>query len=97
VSRDHKPAILYALAAFGAGFVPGPIREFLPMPAIGRLWALLAELPLMMAFCWRIAPRVIRRCNVPARRGQVAQGVRRARAAASASAAMRAKALRAVS
>ena len=65
MSRDLKAALLYVLAAFGVGFVLGPVREFLLVPMLGRLLALLAELPLMLAFCWWIAPRIIRRCGVP--------------------------------
>lgn len=65
MSRDLTAAFLYVLVAFGAGFVLGPIREFALVPAIGRLWALLVELPLMLGFCWWMAPRIIRRCGVP--------------------------------
>jgi hypothetical protein len=32
---------------------------------MGRLAALLVELPVMLAFCWWIAPRIIRRCAIP--------------------------------
>ena len=65
MSRELKAAILYVLAAFGLGFLLGPIREFLLVPAMGRLAALLVELPVMLGFCWWIAPRIIRRCGVP--------------------------------
>jgi hypothetical protein len=65
MSRELKAAILYVLAAFGLGFLLGPIREFLLVPAMGRLAALLVELPVMLGFCWWIAPRIIRRCDVP--------------------------------
>jgi hypothetical protein len=65
MSRELKAAILYVLAAFGLGFLLGPIREFGLVPAMGRLAALLVELPMMLAFCWWIAPRIIRRYGVP--------------------------------
>ncbi|WP_431284795.1 hypothetical protein ACQW02_08285 [Humitalea sp. 24SJ18S-53] len=55
------------LAAFAAGFVLGPIREFLLVPAMGRIGALLVELPLLLLFCAWIAPRIIRRFAVRAR------------------------------
>lgn len=63
--RDLKAALFYVFAAFAAGFVLGPIREFALVPMMGRLLALFAELPLMLGFCWWIAPRIIRRCGVP--------------------------------
>lgn len=65
MSRDLRAAILYMLAAFGAGFVLGPLREFLLAPMVGRLVALCVELPMMLGFCWWVAPRIIRRCAVP--------------------------------
>lgn len=64
MSRDLRGAILYMLAGFGFGFVLGPLREFLLVPAIGRVFALLVELPLLLAFCWWMAPRILRRCRV---------------------------------
>lgn len=64
MSRDLKAALLYVLAGFGAGFVLGPLRELLLAPAFGRMAALLVELPLLLGFCWWIAPRIIRRCGI---------------------------------
>lgn len=60
-----KAAVFYVLAAFGLGFVLGPIRELLLAPMLGRLLAVLLELPLMLAFCWWIAPRITTHCRVP--------------------------------
>lgn len=65
MTREWRAALLYVLAAFGMGFLLGPVREFLLMPIMGQLWALLTELPLMLVFCWWIAPRIIHRCAVP--------------------------------
>jgi hypothetical protein len=65
MSRDLRAAILYVLAAFGMGFLLGPLREFLLAPALGRLLALFVELPLLLGFCAWIAPRIIRRCRIP--------------------------------
>jgi hypothetical protein len=65
MSGELKGAILYVLAAFGVGFLLGPLREFILVPAIGRVPALLVELPLMLGFCAWIAPRILRRCAVP--------------------------------
>lgn len=65
MSRELRAAILYVLAAFGAGFLLGPIREFALVPVMGRLAALLVELPVMLGFCGWIAPRIIRRCAIP--------------------------------
>lgn len=52
--------LLYALAAFGFGFVLAPVREFALAPAIGLLAATLVELPVMLAFCWWLAGRLAR-------------------------------------
>jgi hypothetical protein len=65
MSQELKGALLYVLAAFGVGFLLGPLREFLLAPMMGRLLALLVELPLMLGFCAWIAPRILRRCAIP--------------------------------
>lgn len=65
MSGELQGAALYVLAAFGLGFLLGPLREFLLMPAIGRVPALLVELPLLLGFCAWIAPRLLRRCAIP--------------------------------
>jgi len=64
MSRDLRAALFYVLTAFGVGFVLGPLRELVLAPALGRMAALLVELPLLLGFCWWIAPRIIRRCAV---------------------------------
>jgi hypothetical protein len=65
MSAELKAALLYVLAAFGLGFLLGPLREFVLVPRIGRVAALLVELPLMLGFCAWVAPRILRRCAVP--------------------------------
>jgi len=65
MSRELRAAVLYLFAGFGMGFVLGPIREFLLVPMMGRVFALLVELPLLLGFCWWIAPRIIHRCAIP--------------------------------
>jgi hypothetical protein len=65
MSRGLHGALLYVLAAFGMGFMLGPLREFVLAPRLGRLPALLVELPVMLGFCGWIAPRIIRRCAIP--------------------------------
>lgn len=65
MSAELKGAILYVLAAFGMGFLLGPLREFVLVPRLGRGPALLLELPLMLGFCAWIAPRILRRCMIP--------------------------------
>lgn len=75
MSRDLRAAVLYVLAAFGAGFVLGPLRELVLAPALGRVAALLVELPLLLGFCWWIAPRIIRRYAIPAGPARLRMGL----------------------
>ena len=65
MSGELKAALIYVLAAFGLGFLLGPLREFVLGPALGRVPALLVELPLMLGFCAWLAPRLLRQCRVP--------------------------------
>ena len=65
MSRELRGAALYALLAFAAGFVLGPIREWVLLPRIGRLGATVAELPLLLGWCWLAAGWVLRRLRVP--------------------------------
>ena len=60
MSRELLAALVYVLAAFALGFLLGPLRELWLLPAIGRLPALLVELPILLGFCWWIAPRIAR-------------------------------------
>jgi len=61
MSRELRAAFLYVLLAFALGFVLGPLRELVLAPALGRVGALLVELPLLLAACWWFAPWVMRR------------------------------------
>lgn len=61
MSSELRAALVYVLLAFALGFVLGPLRELLLAPALGRVGALLVELPLLLAACWWLAPRVMRR------------------------------------
>ena len=65
MSRELHGAILYAIAGFGMGFLLGPLREFLLVPALGRLLALCIESPLLLGFCFWIAPRILRHRPLP--------------------------------
>lgn len=59
-SAELRGAAIYVFIAFALGFLLGPLREFLLAPALGRLGALLVELPIMLGFCWWLAPRAAR-------------------------------------
>jgi hypothetical protein len=61
MSAETKAALGYTLLAFALGFLLGPLREFVLAPQFGRITALLVELPIMLGFCWWLAPRVMRR------------------------------------
>ncbi len=64
-SPEPRPIVFaafsYAAAAFAAGFVLGTLRTLVVTPRTGALAAVLAELPVMLALCWIIAGRVLRR------------------------------------
>jgi hypothetical protein len=47
-----RAALLYALAAFGAGFCLGVVRTFWLAPAVGPVVAVAIEGPIMMGLCW---------------------------------------------
>jgi hypothetical protein len=57
ISPELRGAAVYVFIAFALGFVLGPLREFVLAPALGRVAALLVELPIMLGFCWWLAPR----------------------------------------
>jgi hypothetical protein len=61
MSAETRAALAYTGLAFALGFLLGPLRELLLAPRLGRLPALMMELPVMLAFCWWLAPRVMRR------------------------------------
>lgn len=59
-SAELRAALVYVFLAFALGFLLGPLREFLLAPALGRVAALAVELPVMLGFCWWLAPRAAR-------------------------------------
>ncbi len=62
-------AFLYFLAAFGAGFLLGPIRVLVLEPRLGAVAAVLIEAPLLLAVivvAARVVPRLL---GVPPRLG----------------------------
>lgn len=73
MSPTLRLAFLYALAALASGFMLGPLREWVVAPRIGRLGATLAEMPLLLGFCWVVAGRLVRR--LPARAARIRMGV----------------------
>ncbi|MCU0888259.1 MAG: hypothetical protein MUC64_09650 [Rubritepida sp.] len=59
-SAELRGAVGYVFIAFALGFLLGPLRAFVLAPVVGDLAALLIELPIMLGFCWWLAPRVAR-------------------------------------
>lgn len=72
MSRELQAACLYVLLGFGIGFLLGPVRELLLAPALGRVGALLVELPVLLGLCWWLSPRVMR--GVPRGLGRLRLG-----------------------
>lgn len=64
-----KPALVYFVLVFGAGFVLGPLRIVFLVPRLGERHAELLELPVMLAACYWAARWTCRRFVVPARPG----------------------------
>jgi hypothetical protein len=56
-----KPALVYALIVFGAGFVLGTIRVLFVLPLLGERTAELLEMPLMLAVIVLAARWITRR------------------------------------
>jgi hypothetical protein len=59
------PALAYVLPVFAAAFVVGAIRVMLIAPVIGAFAAVALEVPLVLAFSWIVAGRVLRRWPLP--------------------------------
>ncbi len=56
-----KPAAIYFVLVFGAGFLLGALRVTLVVPRLGARTAELAETPLMLVVCTAAAIWVLRR------------------------------------
>lgn len=67
LGRSSIAGATYFLAVFAAGFLLGPIRQFLLVPQIGEVAGVLLEAPLMLAASWFAAWWTIGRFAVPAR------------------------------
>jgi len=52
---------VYLVAVFAAGFVLGVLRTLVLVPLLGPLWAVLIELPVMLAIAWLVCTRILRR------------------------------------
>lgn len=61
-----KPAVLYFLIVFGAGFILGPIRMFLIVPHLGVRWAELLEMPVMLTVIYFASGQMNRRFRLGA-------------------------------
>jgi len=61
-----RAGIAYAALAYAAGFVLGALRLSLLAPRVGELAAVLAETPVILAVCWVVCARMVRRFAVPA-------------------------------
>jgi hypothetical protein len=59
----------YFAVVFAAGFIAGSIRVLIVAPRLGRLGAVIIELPAMLAISWLICGWAVWRFGVPARLG----------------------------
>ena len=60
---------LYFAGAFALGFALGVLRTALVEPRVGKLLAVLAELPLMLTACWFLCRGVTEIVELPATAG----------------------------
>jgi hypothetical protein len=67
--REMRAGLAYAALVLAAGWMLGPLREFLLVPRIGPSAAVLVEAPLMLLACLLAARWVAARFAVPARPG----------------------------
>lgn len=58
-------AAAYFAIVFGAGFVLGVVRTLWLQPAVGPLWAVVVELPAILAVAWLASGLVLRRWPLP--------------------------------
>ncbi|MFZ1866162.1 MAG: hypothetical protein WAU39_18210 [Polyangiales bacterium] len=67
----YTPVLRSAAAYFGivfaAGFALGTLRTLFLAPRFGELWAVLLELPIMLAISWWACGKVVTRFRVPPR------------------------------
>jgi hypothetical protein len=61
-----RSGFVYFAIVFTIGFVLGTIRVIAVVPRIGELFAVLIELPLMLAASWIVCKYLIARFQVPA-------------------------------
>lgn len=61
MQRLAKHALTYAAFLWAAGFAFGVVREMLLRPAVGPVWAQLAEAPVMAVVIWLAAGWIVRR------------------------------------
>ena len=67
---------MYAGVVFAFGFVMGTIRALFVAPAIGEIYAVMLEIPVMLAVSWLSCLFVIRRFNVgTALAGRLTMGI----------------------
>lgn len=59
--RASLAGLIYFVAVFALGFALGAVRVLALEPALGSLWPVLIELPIMLAASWWICGRVIQR------------------------------------
>ena len=67
LGRSSIAGAAYFLAVFAAGFLLAPIRQFVLVPRIGEVAAVLLEAPLMLAAIWWAAAS---RCRTGSLRAQ---------------------------
>ena len=59
VLRASLAGLVYFAGVFALGFVLGTIRVFVLEPALGPLWPIIIELPVILAASWWYCGRVI--------------------------------------
>lgn len=56
-----RAALAYLAVVFAVAFLLGTIRVLWLIPRMGELWAVLIEVPLLLALSWVVAGAVLRR------------------------------------
>ena len=67
--REIRGGITYFILVYAAGWMLGPIRQFLVVPRLGETVAVMLEAPLMLAAIGAAALWVTRRFTLPSRLG----------------------------